>query len=69
MHYENGDVYIGQFVDDKKEGEGQITTADGTVFTGQWKNGWKQGLVNQTNPDGTKKTAKWVDDELVEEID
>lgn len=33
----DGTIYKGQFVNDLKEGEGEIIYNDGTVFNGCWK--------------------------------
>ncbi len=35
----DGRNYIGDFVNDKKEGHGIFKWADGRVFNGVWKNG------------------------------
>ena len=37
MKYANGDVYVGNFKDDKKNGLGEMTYANGDVRSGFWK--------------------------------
>ena len=32
----DGDVYVGGFLNDKKEGEGKFTWADGRKYEGGW---------------------------------
>jgi len=34
----NGDIYEGDFVDGKKEGEGKLFRADGSRYEGPWEN-------------------------------
>ena len=36
MYYNNGDVYEGEFENDKKNGSGIYKYNDGTVYDGQW---------------------------------
>ncbi|MBF21427.1 MAG: 2-isopropylmalate synthase, partial [Marinovum sp.] len=52
--YANGDVYEGNFVKGKRQGEGTITFATGQEQTGEWKNGAlvatdKDGVVEEEN--------------------
>lgn len=35
----NGRHYVGEYVEDKKEGYGEFTWNDGRSYKGQWKNG------------------------------
>ena len=39
MTYSNGDVYEGQFVKGKRQGEGTIKFSSGKEATGEWQNG------------------------------
>jgi hypothetical protein len=38
-----GYKYVGEWRDDKQNGQGTATWADGDVYTGDWKNGAKHG--------------------------
>jgi len=38
----NGDIYVGEFIDSKRHGQGTKTNADGSVMKGIWEEG---GLV------------------------
>jgi len=51
IHYENGDVYIGNLENGKKEGYGTYKSTSGTYYEGNFKNDEKHGhgkLVNET---------------------
>ncbi len=43
-HYENGDIYKGNFVDKKREGKGTLIYSGVGQYVGQWKNDKKNGL-------------------------
>jgi hypothetical protein len=59
MNYPNGEVYNGQWVDDKREGAGKfnikfkgiINYKDGTKYEGEWKNDQKKEPEVQKVPD------------------
>ena len=36
--YKNGDIYEGDWINNKKQGRGKIIYNDGTVEEGQWEN-------------------------------
>ena len=38
MIYVNGDIYVGEWKSDKKEGLGKLTKTDSTTMEGDWKN-------------------------------
>lgn len=42
--YKNGEVYIGNYKDDRRHGQGTFTWKDGTKYIGQWKNGKMNGI-------------------------
>ena len=35
--YPSGDVYIGEYKNDLRHGQGTHTSVDGAVYTGNWK--------------------------------
>ena len=35
----NGNIYVGEFIDSSRYGQGTMTNADGTVEKGIWENG------------------------------
>jgi hypothetical protein len=49
-------TYIGEFKDNKMNGQGTFTRNDGTVFKGKWKNNNFQDLRTPSKPSPTVKT-------------
>jgi hypothetical protein len=43
MIYENGDKYVGDFLNNKRNGEGSYYYLNGSYFKGNWKNNLKHG--------------------------
>ena len=41
--YANGDKYVGDFLDNKRHGQGTQTYADGSTYVGAWKNDKRDG--------------------------
>jgi hypothetical protein len=42
--YLNGDIYEGEWSENKRHGQGKLIEADGTaIFTGKWDNDLKHG--------------------------
>ena len=50
--YKDGGVYIGNYKDDRRHGQGTFTWKDGTKYIGQWTNGKMNGI-------GTYAWKKW----------
>lgn len=59
MTFENGEVYSGQWLNDKQHGEGMYTYADGGVYTGQWVAGEKSGCGRFDFADGSYYDGGW----------
>ena len=38
MIYNNGDIYKGNWINDKKEGNGKMIYKNGYIYEGNWKN-------------------------------
>ena len=51
--YQNGDVYEGDWLDDKCHGFGTFTTIDGSKFEGNWENDKKEGFGKESYSDGS----------------
>ena len=59
----NGDKYVGEFVDYKKEGKGTFTWANGDSYCGFWQDDefHGNGILNK---DGVIKEGNWINGEL-----
>jgi hypothetical protein len=60
MEYSNGDVYIGNWVRNKKHGHGKNTRSkNGDVYEGDWNNGFMDGKGKLTWADGSAFDGNW----------
>jgi hypothetical protein len=59
--YANGDIYEGDFKDNKKDGKGTFTFANGRKYEGHWKNDERHGKAKYTCKDGDYGKGEWVD--------
>ena len=59
----NGDKYVGEFVDYKKEGKGTFTWANGDSYCGYWHDDefHGKGILNK---DGIIKEGNWINGEF-----
>lgn len=53
--WESGNVYEGQYANDKRQGYGVMKWVDGTVYEGEWQFGAQHGHGNITFPNGDQK--------------
>jgi hypothetical protein len=58
----NGDVYDGDFKDDKKEGNGKMTYANGDIYDGDFKDDKKEGKGKMTYANGDVYDGVFKDD-------
>lgn len=49
VKYDGGDVYEGEILNGKRQGEGKYTWANGDTYEGEWKNGKKYGHGKYTS--------------------
>ena len=64
--YASGDVYEGEFKDDKRNGRGKYTYASGDVYEGEYKDGNYNGRGKYTYASGdVRHDGEWVDDQPV----
>ena len=66
--WDNGDNYIGEWRDDKVNGQGAYYYANGDEYVGEYKDGKKHGQGTYTYADGTAKRGYFSNDELVFDI-
>ena len=62
--YANGDKYVGEFRDDKYNGQGTYTYANGDKYVGEWRDGLPNGQGTYTSADGRVKEGIWENGEL-----
>jgi len=55
-----GTKYVGEYKDDKTNGQGTYTIPDGTKYVGEFK-GWNSGKGIATFPDGRKHDGEFKD--------
>ena len=56
-----GDVYIGEYKDGLKYGQGTYTWSNGAKYVGEWKNDLQHGQGTLTFPDGDQYVGKFKD--------
>ena len=56
-----GDLYVGEFKDDKQHGQGTYTTANGSKYVGEWKDGKRHGQGTDTYAGGGKYVGEYKD--------
>ncbi len=57
--YANGDIYIGQWVDDKRQGFGTLNHANGDCYEGDFFEDECHGVGKLTKPDGSYYEGPW----------
>ena len=57
----SGDVYAGEWKDDKYHGQGTNISVDGTKYVGIWKNGLPNGKGTLTDSSGNKYVGGFKD--------
>ena len=67
MIWPDGDKYVGEFNDDKPNGQGTYIYSSGHKYVGKFKGGLKHGQGTIVYLDGTVKKGLWEFDKLVEQ--
>lgn len=61
--FENGDTYVGAYVNQKRNGKGVYThTSAGATYDGDFVDGQKHGVGTMTYPDKSKYEGTWRND-------
>ena len=55
----NGDVYVGEVMSGKPDGQGTRTFTNGDKYVGEWKDGKENGNGKRNSPDGRKYVGEW----------
>lgn len=65
----NGDVYTGEWRDDKPHGRGTYTSPDGERHVGEWREGKRHGPGITYAPDGSiRQSGRWAEDRWVQAL-
>jgi hypothetical protein len=59
-----GDIYEGEWKNDKMNGQGKFTFTNGDVYDGEWKNGLKSGKGKFTFTNGDVYDGEWKNDKM-----
>ena len=62
LTYASGNKYVGEFKDDKRNGQGTFTFADGEKYVGEFKDDKRNGQGTYTYADGEKYVGELKDD-------
>lgn len=58
----NGEIYVGEWLNDMRHGMGNNTSSEGHRYIGQFHQGKRQGQGTYTFPSGESYTGVWLDD-------
>lgn len=58
---EDGIIYVGEWINNKQNGDGTLTFQDGTKYVGQFRDGDFSGFGTYTHPNGDKYFGNFVD--------
>ena len=64
-NYDDGDIYEGEWIDDKRHGYGKFKYQNGLVYEGEFVNGKKHGKGKYTNNDGSVLEGEWENDKQI----
>jgi len=59
--FSNGDKYVGEYKDNRENGQGTFTGANGDKYVGEWKDGKRNGQGTLTFARGEKYVGKFKD--------
>ena len=68
MTYDNGDIYVGQWRNGRRHGDGMLITPTADTCVCKWQNDLRQGLGVIKFANGDRVTAFWVDDYINGEV-
>ena len=66
--FTGGEKYVGEFKDDKRNGQGTYTYASGSKYVGEWRDSKQHGQGTYTYADGTEERGYNMNDEYVPTI-
>jgi hypothetical protein len=57
--YPTGNKYVGEWMNDKRNGQGTYTYTNGNKYVGEFENGKRHGQGNHTTASGNKYVGEW----------
>eukprot|EP00475_Leptophrys_vorax_P023683 TRINITY_DN3247_c0_g1_i1.p1 TRINITY_DN3247_c0_g1~~TRINITY_DN3247_c0_g1_i1.p1 ORF type:complete len:398 (+),score=81.51 TRINITY_DN3247_c0_g1_i1:135-1196(+) len=63
MLYANGDIYVGEFQDQRRHGQGRFQWSDGHIYSGEWVKGRAHGIGVMQFPNEEKFAGGFVEDQ------
>jgi hypothetical protein len=63
--FADGNKYVGEYKDNKFDGQGTATFADGNKYVGEWKDDKRNGQGTYTSTDRTIREGIWEDGEFL----
>tara|TARA_B100001029_G_C15024553_1_gene432771 strand:- start:659 stop:1183 length:525 start_codon:yes stop_codon:yes gene_type:complete len=64
-----GDVYVGEFLNGLKDGEGTYKSMKGFIYNGEWKDDLPNGYGKRLFSDGTIHEGTFINGELIEKVE
>ena len=64
--WDDGRIYEGEYVDDKKHGHGKFIWPDGKIYDGSWADGRQHGTGFYTSADGRTRQGEWIDGKRIQ---
>ena len=65
----DGRRYVGDYVDDIKQGYGEFLWPDGRRYKGQWENGKQHGIGTYCSSDGEVREGEWKEGKRIRWLD
>ena len=62
IHYYNGNIYIGEWKNNKIEGNGIYYFSNGDIYEGEWKNSFSEGFGIHYDSEGNRYEGEWKND-------
>lgn len=65
MSWPDGRRYLGQYLDNQKQGEGVFYWPDGRLYDGGWRKGLRHGTSRFIDKSGVEQVGRWHKDRLI----
>ena len=64
-----GNIYVGEFLNEKQHGHGAYTWKDGAVYVGDWAFGKRLGKGKYTDANSNLQEGRWENDRFIGQDD